>query len=625
MALVNKQQILDLYRKGDYLNLSKLNLATPIDADENTIIHIIATNLDMTALENLAKYNEKFISSGIINKPNKNSDTPLHLALNSLEKHKSDDHSIITYMIKKLHADPTLPNDNDVIVDSMTTETPFSSENKIMTKTIIVKNVPNKSAIIDFIYKLTDKYAPIVKGGYSNNSTQPRYNSHRTINDNIPYHGGAKKLKRTFNLGRDSTDATLSSEGESSDTFTESGLNDSFNLTRNPNRHAWENFSNERPRRDPEVTARFNSIVQKIMENMDIDEKKAKLYRDILKLYLEEQNPELKGVVNDALKIKEIEKLVDDKKKFNTFWEKKVSPEADRFKAIIVERVKLYEEKNKAKGALPTKEPNHKSKKPIKKNRTKKSETSSSLNLSGGDSETDEFFDTTDNGDDSPIDLTDNDDAFTVSDRPKPNTELNKRYYGILEKIIKYMNLSTDNDAEARDARTVIKYNVMKLNPELNNPDKTWEENEKSRLDKLEEIVVDKNTFEKYWNNISTKDKNAIRAQVKKQIETREKERAERGDKPRKEKDNRNGERPKRNRNETSSLGISSVSSSEESDEKPKKKTEKKVTTKAVNVDNKKKPSNTSSDKPKKLKKTKVVENGYIRSDELLFSSEDDY
>src|SRR5690606_1473565 len=115
----------------------------------------------------------------------------------------------------------------------------------------------------------------------------------------------------------------------------------------------YKDFSREalqyRPTPDPEIKTRYDNILKNIMELLDVSESEAKTYRYMLILHLEETNPELKGYINNALKIKEIENIIVDKKTFSNYWNKKVKPELEKLKKIADERKALSEEKKKSR------------------------------------------------------------------------------------------------------------------------------------------------------------------------------------------------------------------------------------------------------------------------------------
>jgi len=51
------------------------------------------------------------------------------------------------------------------------------------------------------------------------------------------------------------------------------------------------------------------------MDALEVDEQTAKLYRSAIKITIGKENPELRKMENDELRVKEMEKIIDDKKK----------------------------------------------------------------------------------------------------------------------------------------------------------------------------------------------------------------------------------------------------------------------------------------------------------------------
>lgn len=80
----------------------------------------------------------------------------------------------------------------------------------------------------------------------------------------------------------------------------------------------------DRPRlpRDKETDDLYRSLIQKIMDNLDVDEQTARDYRTFLKVYLEKIKPELRGRENDPTKVKELDQIVSDKKKLKSTMDK---------------------------------------------------------------------------------------------------------------------------------------------------------------------------------------------------------------------------------------------------------------------------------------------------------------
>jgi hypothetical protein len=76
-----------------------------------------------------------------------------------------------------------------------------------------------------------------------------------------------------------------------------------------------DDYTIERPR-NPETTAIYNGFLEKIMKYLKIEEGDAKDIRSAIKIDLERRKPELKGRINDELKMKEMEKIFATKKAF---------------------------------------------------------------------------------------------------------------------------------------------------------------------------------------------------------------------------------------------------------------------------------------------------------------------
>lgn len=100
-----------------------------------------------------------------------------------------------------------------------------------------------------------------------------------------------------------------------------------------------ESMSTQSRPRDPKVDEIYRSFVQKIMDLLGIDEETAKFYRSALKITIENKNPELKKRINDALKIKEMESLFENKKKLQSMIDK-----------IDMENIKKYMSQRKEEG-----------------------------------------------------------------------------------------------------------------------------------------------------------------------------------------------------------------------------------------------------------------------------------
>jgi hypothetical protein len=557
--------LLNLYREGRFEKLAQHDLGNPVDADGNTLMHVIASKLDKGALEKLVASNKQCITYTIINKPNKEGDCPAHRALKTIQNKGSADFSFISYIKNKLGADLSIPNKGNYVIAQnpgpMTEAGSTDSISKIVASSCkksvgVVRATPPNGADNDkiaFIRRLTDFYPKAQSGGAHSYDSSNSYAGHRTIKYSSSENNFYPKFKRTF------------SANTSSDLFTESGKNDTFRTNLGNRMLGFSMFSSQdRIKRDPEITAKYNEILKKIMELLDLDEETARMYRSVIKLYLEEKNPELKGPTNDALKIKEMEKIVENKKKLKDYWDKKIGPEAEKIKERMAKQKELGEERKKKQEKYKAKD---KAKNKPKITTPPVSESSVSVL----------FTSASESGADYHIDS-------TPMDRPKFDIEAIKRYNKILEKLKEYL----DNDeTKAREYRSVIKLYLERHDADLTNPALPKDQKDLLRIEKMEKIVEDKGAFEDFWAKITTKEKKDIKDHMAKQAKLAEERRA----------------------SQTTSSAISTPTissesseseSSSESEEKPKKK-----------------PKKVAEKKP-----AKKAKNGYIQSDELIFSSE---
>jgi hypothetical protein len=97
-------------------------------------------------------------------------------------------------------------------------------------------------------------------------------------------------------------------------------LSNSFDVS-NPNQFYSDEDMSRRPPPDPAADAMYKSFLETIMDTMGVDEKTARIYRAAIKRYIGVQHPELRPFDKDALKVKEMESIVNDKKKLKEFVE----------------------------------------------------------------------------------------------------------------------------------------------------------------------------------------------------------------------------------------------------------------------------------------------------------------
>ena len=461
-----------IYLNRDFKLLSQKNLEQIVDNDGNTIIHIIAKNLDRDAFDEIKKYNQNAIKYSIINKSNKKMQYPIHLALKSIKKRNQQDHAFIEYMINVLGANPKIPNVNNHIIvsenddkdDKSLLDLKYKIDNlnktvinniKKLTMLIDEKNVDTDQKIpdvnqndyiINFIKDITNYYKKmrgnllggfngkrkiknyygdyenklssdndsfvvssknkLLKKHYSNTNEREITGGHKQLFDDRmvdksmdeyekimreeeEYRKEDEKLRNERLIGGDNDelrkkhldirdkmkemerhrmelyggkknkhidkkmdDIKFGSE-INSDIFDDS--DDDFKMSDMSNNEDYEDVDiipdgtssdlgggrqhREKTEEEKKIDETYRTFIKQIMDNLDVDEETARLYRSALKINIEKTNPELKRRENDALKVKEMENVIKDKKKLQT-----------ALKKINIEEIKKHMEQKKEEG-----------------------------------------------------------------------------------------------------------------------------------------------------------------------------------------------------------------------------------------------------------------------------------
>lgn len=313
MPVTNREygkKLLELYGGQDFETLAKSNLMEPVDESGNTIVHVMAMKLDENALEKMRKMNPRSLAAAI-NQANAESDRPIHKAMETLQN--SDNHDFITYMINKLGADHTIPNKNKLIIT------------RVDLKNTDLKNDSNLNR---FSPEVINNISKIMAASNSNS----RGNMHQLLEQNscakfvksLLDHYKQESQKSQKQKGGYCGKRTIGGYSDFSESFSESGPNDSFIVRRhNKSLGDYDYLTNQgRPQRfmrDPKVTEAYKEIIRKIMTLLDVDEETAKLYGQAIKYEIGQRNPELRKRENDALRIREIEKLLEDDDKAKKF------------------------------------------------------------------------------------------------------------------------------------------------------------------------------------------------------------------------------------------------------------------------------------------------------------------
>lgn len=230
--------ILKLYQQRDWEKLARMDLGQPVDAEGDTIVHIIAKNLDWEALKHIFNCDTRCFTHSVMNKPNKESDRPIHKALQAIEKSGSKDYSMIDFMIRKLDADPTLPGAGDLVIVSEKSEEkePEGKETGVgdvakriqRQKATTAPNKPSVSASssasssscpIEFLKELIEEYERWTKSTKSIKSTKSTKSIKSTGSIGSMQKGGNKQ----FYKGQRTIKSPSPSNFNMSDWFTESG------------------------------------------------------------------------------------------------------------------------------------------------------------------------------------------------------------------------------------------------------------------------------------------------------------------------------------------------------------------------------------------------------------------
>ena len=178
----SESNIMSMYYQKNFESLANTYLGIPINDEGDTIVHIISQNLDKNAFQEILKHNNMAITYSIINMPNRKSRYPLHAALDSILKDSNPNYEFIDYMINVLGANPKNPDNNDriIVIDDNNDNNDNESETHPKSLTNEKINKLNKT-VINNIKKLTmllDK---------KNNSNYKNTHSDMSMNTNVEF------------------------------------------------------------------------------------------------------------------------------------------------------------------------------------------------------------------------------------------------------------------------------------------------------------------------------------------------------------------------------------------------------------------------------------------------------
>lgn len=133
---------MEYYFQRNFESLAKCDLLQSINKNGDTVIHVMAKNLDKAAFELLMENGANI--KEVINVPNNNEITPLHYAMDSIDQYPQKwANDFITYMIKNLGANPEIPDDKGRVISSAT-----GTQSKSIYDTLGSQNHPSSKDII---------------------------------------------------------------------------------------------------------------------------------------------------------------------------------------------------------------------------------------------------------------------------------------------------------------------------------------------------------------------------------------------------------------------------------------------------------------------------------------------
>lgn len=244
------KNVLNRYLTGDFSSLRQ-DLDKKINDNGDTILHIIAMKLDKDALEKIGPENIK----PYINIKNKRGECPIHKALEAIQETNNKYYEFINYLIDNCGANTEIADNKGRIVAETETVSPKLPSS--LHETLSMTASERKDDDADEIEQILGQYGGVIK-------------------KKLPLDDSDKN--DVFNLG-----STISTD-----------------------------WLTERIKTDPEVTKRYNDVLEKIKKVLDVDEETARIYRLILKKRVLEENPDLRKREFDAQKIDKVVSLLGD-------------------------------------------------------------------------------------------------------------------------------------------------------------------------------------------------------------------------------------------------------------------------------------------------------------------------
>lgn len=620
--------LVKLYVKKEYKNLAFSNLKQPINNDGDTIIHILAQNLDKAGFELILQYNPKAITYDIINFPNKKAELPIHKALEYIQLIKQSDQDFIDYMIDRLGANPDIPDANNrIIVRSNNNNTKHNTimyevDEKInKLNNAVVANIKNLTELNDNVLdqnsksQSSSKYIGFIKDITDYYGTAMNKN---LLNSSI---GGYLGKRRILNYFPDHDNLTETGNHNSFVARDKNSMQTKYNLNKTMTGRTEQERINKKETKLKLMEEKIRN--KRLLGGSDNDDlrNQEKNIRTKLEHLQNNKRNLFGGTEHDS-----VIDFVGGKKKYNDVWN---SEDLD----------KLFNTKSRNSKKMGTNNNFVNTRDRARRSNYRGANTSDSINnrnrlsskkITTNDNQSNTYHNTKKidsrktRSHDRHSDDRYSDDRYSEQDRPrKRNKETDDIYRSFAKKI---MDLLGVDEETAKFYRSVIKINIEESNPELKK-----RVNDALKVKEMESIFENKNKLQATLDKIDMEKYKKIMARKK-----------EENDKLREE--NSKKRESGKKRDEKSATGKTDESKQKKETNKSKadqSKTDKSKPDKSKADKSKpdiKKKSNgnirstsdiysATSDQiriPKKKIKnqSRVIENGYLHSDEVFLSSD---
>lgn len=522
--------LLQLYKRGEYHKLATKDLTQPIDSEGNTVIHRMAENLDKNALETIRKNNPAALKYEVVNKPNKRYELPIHKAMETIQKNQTGgqaDQNFINYLVEQLGAVQNIPDNKNRIIINQAAEKSVDDEQLKRLNETVKENIRN-------LNKLSQNQT----AGFNNTDTQVDiefikkitnyYSQFRNTENQTGGYNGQRKIRNYFSNG---------SSERRNNSFVVSNKNELLKeydrnreeSTRKSNRHTVKNNRNS----ESKLFGGKYKKIKSFMDNWETDD---------FKLFTE-TDTRRNTKKNNPTDVSDEEIIFEDEmSNIRNEYNKTLD---DDFENLTIDSV----------------------------NGNNKEETEIRISDLEEDDVNRQSFD----------DL-----YFSTQERVR-DEKADEIYRSFVKKI---MDLLGVDEETARFYRWALKINLIKANPEL-------KRDEALKLSEMEKFFENKEKLQAILDKIDMDAIKKYRDELREAAERRRKERR------RLRKERRRLRRERRQRQ------------TEETTEKPSEETSDAAVTENTVTD-------TTEEAPKTKKratrKSKVAENGYLLSDEIIFS-----